>query len=280
MLAFEMAHRGFALRSEAVYAPVRLRTVLGQNDILPWRLPPKTLILLRNEVHVWRAALNRPGGQERGLGQTLSDDEHERAAGFRFQRDRERFIAARGMLRVILGSYLKMEPRTLQFCYGPHGKPALASQCGVDALCFNSSHSHELFLCAVTRGRDIGVDLEHVRGGMNVEEISERFFSPPEIATLRSVPPERKQKAFFACWTRKEAYIKAKGDGLALPLDSFSVSCSPGEPEARLSVQGHPEETSRWSLWELNPDPSYVAALAVEGRNQRVRCWELRDELA
>jgi 4'-phosphopantetheinyl transferase len=206
--------------------------------------------------------------------------ENERAARFHFQKDRERFMIARGALRVILGRYLNMEPSQVQFSYGPHGKPALAGECAVDALCFNASHSHELVLCAVTRGSNIGVDVEHVRTGMDAEEIAERFFSSQEIATLRSLPPERKQEAFFACWTRKEAYIKARGDGLGIPLDSFSVSFSPGEPAALLGVQGHPEETSRWSLWELNPDPSYAAALAVEGRKRRLRFWQFADHPA
>jgi len=152
----------------------------------PWHLPSTTLILRRDEVHVWRVALNVTASRKDSLRQILSDEEHRRAARFHFQRDREHFIVARGMLRVILARYLTVEPRQLRFCYGPHGKPALASEYGVDAVCFNSSHSHELLLCAVTRGRAIGVDVEHVRGSVDAEEIAERFFSPKEIATLRS----------------------------------------------------------------------------------------------
>jgi 4'-phosphopantetheinyl transferase len=178
------------------------------------------------------------------------------------------------MLRSILGRYLNTDPRHLQFSRGPHGKPALATERGSDAVCFNLAHSHDVALCAVARGRDIGVDVERVRADVNVDLIAERFFSQREIAALGSLPPERKLTAFFTCWVRKEAYVKARGDGLAMDLDSFSVSLSPGEPAALLDVQGHPEEALAWSLTELDFDPSFAAALAVRAGECRVRWWQ------
>jgi 4'-phosphopantetheinyl transferase len=246
----------------------------------PWGLPPTTPVLRNDEVHVWLAALNHTGSRARSAEHILSGEERERAARFYFQRDREHFAGARAVLRLILGRYLNMEPSQLQFSCGPHGKLVLATECGADALCFNLSHSHELVLCAVARGRDIGVDVERVTADTNVDQIAERFFSPREIATFRLLPPEKKQKAFFTCWVRKEAYIKARGDGLAIGLDSFSVSFSPGEPAALLDAPGHSEEPSQWSLWELEPDPSYVAALAVETGHTRLRCWHFIDQRA
>jgi 4'-phosphopantetheinyl transferase len=167
-----------------------------------------------------------------------------------------------------------MDPRHLQFNRGPHGKPVLATERGAEALCFNIAHSHDVALCAVARGRDIGVDVERVREDVDVDLIAERFFSQREIAALRSLAPARQLTAFFTCWVRKEAYLKARGDGLSMDLDSFSVSFSPGEPAALFDVQGHPEEALEWSLRELDFDSSYAAALAVRGGECQVRCWQ------
>ena len=164
--------------------------------------------------------------------------------------------------------------RHLQFSRGPHGKPVLATERGADALCFNIAHSHDVALCAVARGRDIGVDVERVREDVDVDLIAERFFSQREIAALQLLPPETRLKAFFTCWVRKEAYVKARGDGLAMGLDSFGVSFLPGEPPALLDVEGHPEEALAWSLRELDVAPSFAAALAVRAGEFRVKRWE------
>jgi len=237
-------------------------------------LSSKTLALQQGEVHVWLADLNHSRFADRDIDCILSQEERERVARFYFQRDRDQFIAGRAMLRLILGRYLNMNPRRLQFNQGPHGKPALATERGSDALRFNLAHSHGVALCAVARGRDIGVDVERVNADVNVDLIAERFFSQREIAALRLLPQEKKLTAFFTCWVRKEAYVKARGDGLAMDLDSFSVSLSPGEPAALLDVQGHPEEAHAWSLEQLDFAPSYAAALAVRADECRVRCWE------
>lgn len=239
-----------------------------------WGLPSKTLALPHDEVHVWLADLNQSGFSAQDVDRVLSQEERERAARFYLQADRNRFTAGRGMLRLILGSYLNTDPGHLQFSRGPHGKPALVTERGADALCFNIAHSHDVALCAVARGRDIGVDVERVRADVDVDLIAERLFSQQEIAALRSLPPERKLTAFFTCWVRKEAYLKARGDGLAMDLDSFSVSFSPGEPAALLDVRGCPEEALAWSLRELDFAPSYAAALAVRGGECRVRSWQ------
>jgi 4'-phosphopantetheinyl transferase len=207
----------------------------------------------------------------------LAADEQARAERFYFERDREHFIAARGVLRTILGCYLNRVPECLSFCYSSHGKPALAGEPGGDAICFNVSHSHGVALYAVTRGREVGIDLERIRFDVAVAEIAERFFSRREVAMLRALPTEVQHQAFFRCWTRKEAYIKARGEGLSLPLDQFDVSLAPGEPAAVLGTQRDPSEASRWSLQELTPAPDYVAALAVEGHGWHLTCWQWPD---
>jgi 4'-phosphopantetheinyl transferase len=171
-----------------------------------------------------------------------------------------------------MGHYLRKTPSAIQLGYGPHGKPFLAGEKIID-LRFNVSHSHGLALYAVTLGAEVGVDLEYGRKDMSTEEISRRFFSAQEIAAIESLPQDQRQRAFFVCWTRKEAYIKARGDGLAVALDSFSVTIKPDEPPV-IIVHDEPQETSRWSVLELDPDPQYVAAVAVEDRNPFLRCLE------
>jgi 4'-phosphopantetheinyl transferase len=178
------------------------------------------------------------------------------------------------MLRTLLGRYLDLEPNGLRFSYGSHGKPALAGECGGGKVRFNLSHSHELALFAFTRGRVVGIDLERIRPDLVNEQIAERFFSPREIAMLRALPGSLEKEAFFTCWTRKEAYIKARGDGLSLPLDAFDVSLVPGEPAELLESRENSNEVSRWCLQELVPDPGYVAAIAVEGHLWQLKCWE------
>ena len=240
-------------------------------DLL-WEGPPEFVEARRDEVHVWRAGLGVAPSQLETLSAILSVDEKKRAERFHFKEDRGEFIAGRVLLRILLGRYVQRAPSQLQFSYGPSGKPRLAGE--DPSLRFNLSHSHGLALYAFIRGRELGVDLEWMKRNADAEKIAERFFSAQEVVTLRALPAREKEKAFFDCWTRKEAYIKAKGDGLTAPLDGFSVSLSPGEPAALLNVKDDPAEVSRWSLRELDPGPGYAAALAVEGNDWRLRCWE------
>jgi 4'-phosphopantetheinyl transferase len=233
--------------------------------------------LAEDEIHVWRVSLDRPDSAVRRLAPLLSADERERADRFRIDRVQRRFIVCRGVLRMILGRYTRRSPARLRFRYGPHGKPALAPAEGTDVH-FNVSHSDGLALCAVARGCEIGVDVERLRELPRAERIAERFFSVPETAALKAVPAERRVEAFFTCWTRKEAYIKALGDGLAHPLDQFAVSLAPGEPP-RLSAVGdaNGREVERWRLAVVPPAPGYVAALAGRGHGWRLstRSWPL-----
>ena len=239
-----------------------------------WSPPPESLVVAPDEVHVWRVALNQPAPQVQNLWQTLVAEERVRAMRFYFPRDREDFIVARGVLRALLGGYLKRHPSELCFSYSSYGKPALTTESGGATLCFNLSHSHGLALYAIAHRRRLGIDVEWIRPDLADEQIAKYFFSPREIAALCALPHELQTEAFFLCWTRKEAYIKARGEGLSFPPDQFEVSLIPGEPATLLCTQGDPHEAARWSLQELVPGPGYVAALAVEGHHWRLQCWQ------
>lgn len=242
-----------------------------------WCAPSETLALEHDEVHVWRASLDSHAVQVQSLRRTLAASELRRAKRYRFERDRQRFIIARGLLRAILSLYVGIEPDQLRFRYGAQGKPRLARETGGESFRFNVSHSHKLALYAVTRNRELGVDLEYLHSDLADVEIAELSFSPREVAALHALPAEVRKEAFFTCWTRKEAYLKAKGDGLTLRLDQFDVSLAPGEPAVLLNTKGDPQEASRWSLLELDSGSGYVAALAVEGQDWQLKCWQWRE---
>jgi len=218
--------------------------------------------LTTDEIHIWFAYLDQPVSLFQRL---LSMDERRRSERFHFEEDRRRFIIRQGILRKILGRYLGVEPSRLQFCYGKNGKPALADTFGKEKVRFNSSHSEGLALYAFTHDREIGVDVEHIRDIPEMEQITERFFSARENAVFHTLPESKKKEAFFNCWTRKEAFIKATGDGLSLPLDRFDVSLVPGEPARLLGIDGDSKTASRWLLQDLKPAPDFAAAFAVKG---------------
>jgi len=235
-------------------------------DSFVWLSPPTHPRASHDEVHVWRVSLDQL--QAPKFVALLDDDERLRAARFRFPEHRNRFTVARGALRTILGRYLEVEPVALQFSYGSYGKPALAE--GFPTINFNLSHSGEFMLLAVTRGREVGIDIELIKQEFATTEVADRFFSRREILSLRSQARQLQTEGFFNCWTRKEAYIKARGEGLSLPLDQFDVSLEPARA-ALLDNRISPGEVSRWSLQELHPAPAYCAAVAVEGLS-----WKLR----
>jgi 4'-phosphopantetheinyl transferase len=238
-----------------------------------WETPLELVGVDPDEVHVWRASLDVAPERIQSLGRTLSADERERAERFHFLRDRNRFVAGRGLLRILLGRYLQMPPDQLRFGYNSYGKPFLTNE--DTFVLFNLSHSGALALYAVTCGREIGIDVEYVSEDVDIAGLGARFFSTSEVAVLNSLPADQKQRAFFACWTRKEAYIKARGEGLSAALDSFSVSLNPAEPPELLNVENDPQEISRWCFQDIHADSRYAAAVAVEGRNLLFRCLEI-----
>lgn len=240
-----------------------------------WSAPPEHLDLSANELHVWSACLEPERYSLSTLQRTLSGDEMDRAEKYRFAVDRDQFIAARGLLRMILGRYLGTPPEQLEFCYSAYGKPSLDIELGGTSLEFSVSHSSSWVLFAVTRGRQVGIDIERIRSLPEVQALVERYFSSAEQAAFRALPSEQQPLAFFRCWTRKEAYVKAKGQGLSLGLDRFVVSLAPGEPARLLDVDEDQQEASCWSLHELSPGPDYVATLAVEGQGLRLSRYRL-----
>ncbi len=243
---------------------------------MKWSAPPEHPELRRAEAHVWRIRLERPSASVRRLRGELSTDEQERAARFHFEADQLRFIVSHAALRQILGAYVDRPPRDLNFAYGPKDKPRLVDECGGREVRFNLSHSSDVALVAVTGAREVGVDVERIRGLADRERLARRFFSPQEVAVLEGLPSESRDLAFFTCWTRKEAYLKGLGGGISIGLDKFDVSLVPGEPAALLRHRTDPGETSRWSLRDLEPGLGYAGALAVETPCDRVLCldWE------
>ncbi|MCH9649165.1 MAG: 4'-phosphopantetheinyl transferase superfamily protein [Deltaproteobacteria bacterium] len=222
------------------------------------------------EIHIWSVPLDLPAAEVASLGELLDPEEMKRALRFRFDRHRRRFIVGRGTLRKILGAYLGEEPRDLAFAYGPKGKPSLDGRFASSGICFNLSHSSELALYGLTLGGDLGVDVEFRRPMPDAEQIAERFFSQSEKEALREIPQETKSEAFFNCWTRKEAYIKATGDGLSMPLDRFDVTLTPGEEARMLRAEGSREKAENWSMFHLEPAEGYVAAVAIPGHGWRL----------
>ena len=239
-----------------------------------WSPAPKDLIGADHEVHVWRARLELPSSQVQRLRGILTDDELGRADRFSFEIDRQRFIVARGTLRSILSRYMAIYPGHLHFSYNQYGKPFLAPEFNSELLNFNLSYSGGMALYAITRDREIGIDVEHVRSDFEYEEIAKRFFSVSEVAVLRTIPTGEKLEAFYHCWTRKEACLKAHGKGLSLPLDSFEVSLAPGDPPMLLNTKDESQKHSLWTLSDLNPGIGYIGALAVKGIGCRFKYWE------
>ena len=231
---------------------------------------PRDLDLPEGEVHVWSARLDPARETVERLRRLLDPQEATRASRFRFERDRTAFTVGRGILRWLLAAYLGEDAAALEFVYGPHGKPSLENE-SANGLHFNVTHSALLALFAFVRTRGIGIDVERVREQPDLQDIAKRFFSKDEVVALRRLPRRHQDRAFFRCWTRKEAYVKARGGGLSIPLDEFSVSLAPGNPVELLNSTLGEAEIRRWSLRDLSFGRLYAAALAVEGRGWRLR---------
>jgi 4'-phosphopantetheinyl transferase len=248
--------------------------IQADSPTFTWSPAPAVLEIEPHQVDIWRIQLNVPTHLLRVLERILSTDESERAARFHFPIHRDRFIAAHGCLRDILTRYLPLDPRSLSFFINDYGKPSLSETFSERGLEFNLSHSGDLALVAVTLNRQVGVDVEYMREEVSREKIAPRYFSEREVSDFLSVPPERRNVAFFNCWTRKEAYIKAHGLGLSLPLDSFDVSLIASEPAVLRATRPNPQEAVRWTLKHLEVHPNYAAAVAVEGNELEFRLWD------
>ena len=236
--------------------------IAGKADNL--RLPEN------NEAHVWTAWIPASRASVSALAGLLSADEQVRAARFIRSEDRDSYVVAHGILRRLLGGYLAAPPAGLSFFTRDFGKPALVPVAGRPSLAFNLAHSGDAILVAVTAGCEVGVDVEQIRPDLDMTALAQTHFSAPEVAALKAMPPEERTAGFFRCWTRKEAYLKARGDGLGFPLDKFSVAFGrETEPEI-LWASDDPMARDRWSVHDLSVGPGYAGAVVCAGRAIRL----------
>lgn len=239
-----------------------------------WDRPPANLELSVNHIDIWRTALDLPRQQIDKYASVLSPDELARVERFKLERKQREYIISRGLLRRVLSHVLKQDPSLFEFEYSDHDKPHLAVNRHGKPVQFNLSHSHEQTLIAVTLEHLIGVDVEYVRRNVEFKKLAARFFSAQEARDLSTYTEDNLPPAFFACWTRKEAFVKALGDGIAFGLSEFSVSVDPFDREVALTTHWDPDAASTWSLINIPAGPDYMAALAVAGRNLNIRYWE------
>jgi 4'-phosphopantetheinyl transferase len=234
---------------------------------LPWVPATAPPTLADNELHVWRASLDLSSDVRERLQSTLNSDEKTRVERLLIEKAREHFVAARGILRELLGAYLGVDAREIAFRYGPEGKPSLSPEHN-SKVSFNVSHSNGMGMFVFANDQEIGADIEYVKTDFRGMEIASRFFSEKESAALAKLPLEERDEAFFGCWTKKEAYVKAHGQGLSIPLDSFTVEFSKSKQVLR------DEGGARWSCYALEVGPRFAAAVVAAGENWSVKSWE------
>jgi 4'-phosphopantetheinyl transferase len=243
-----------------------------------WQTPSPSLDLPAGHLHIWRVPQEVPAAALARYWPILAADEQARANRFHFDRDKNRYVVARAVLRLINGRYLSLPPQQITFTYTEYDKPALAPTQSAfpdgGRLQFNVSHSGGLAMMAFCRDAEVGIDVEKRRLLDDGEQIAERFFSASEVAVFKSLPTEQRNEAFFNCWTRKEAYIKAIGEGLSCPLDVFGVTLTPGEPARLLQIRGSEAAAAEWSLFSLEPDEGFITAVAIPGQNWQLSYWQ------
>ena len=245
-----------------------------------WHKPLCQPILANNQVHIWRTSLDFSTAKVNQLATFLSIDELARANRFHFPEHKKRFIAARGILRQLLGNYMQTSPNKLKFEYGDQGKPRLATSMGNSSLQFNISHSQNYALYGFTYHDPIGVDLEYLREMKDAVKVAKRFFSPREYRMIANLPSEQQQRVFFKLWTAKEAYLKAIGTGLA-ELASIEVSLDRTETPRLLAIEGKIVEAANWTMHFCIPASSYVAVVVVSAQitKQQISFWNWHSNL-
>jgi 4'-phosphopantetheinyl transferase len=240
-----------------------------------WKAGPIQPAIWQNEVHIWRARLDVAWSWTFDEALTLED--RTRADRFKFESDRRKFCAARASLRLILSRYLGVKPGRIPLETGEFGKPFVADKSVAQGLRFNVSHSHQLALISITRDREVGVDIEFMRSDFVTDEVATHFFSPAEVEEFRSVPPTQRTRAFFNVWTRKEAYIKARGEGLYCPLDQFDVSVAPNRPAMLMESRVDADDAQRWIFNDIHAGDRYAATVAVEKSFSRLVLWDFAE---
>ena len=230
-----------------------------------WKFPPENLHMENRELHVWRGALGFEKEMVNHMEEVLSEEEKTKARRFYFQEGHMQYVATKFMLRCLLGEYLNIAPRLLEFSYNEYGKPCLAQKFNAPGINFNLSHSSGLSLVSVALGMETGVDIERINEDIDFMEISEKFFSGNEKRKLALLSGEARTAAFFKCWTRKEAYLKARGLGICSDISSFEVSLCPDEPAALLGPCDSAGDIAMWLLLDIDASEGYAGAVAVDG---------------
>ena len=239
-------------------------------------MPPEELALGKGEVHVWRGIVDIPSADLQVYWETLNTDEQGRALRFRFPQHRTRFISARGMLRKLLGYYLSLAPQDIELGIGLQGKPFVQCQ-GPQQLYFNVSHSQRLVLMAFSTSSEVGIDVEGHQKHLDHQAIAKRIMNEQETSWLHSLPVSKQKSAFFNCWTRKEAFVKAHGKGLTFPLRNVTVSFLPGQPTSILKVENHELNILSWSIYSICARPLYAGALVVAGKPRTIKYWDYQE---
>ncbi len=241
------------------------------NTLNDWRPYAQCSFTLKNNVHVWKFSLDLSDRTLKEFWNFLSKEEKLRAQRFRFEKHRNAFLAAHAQMRYLLARYLECSVKDIRFEHNEHGKPYLPGS----HIEFNLSHSKQVGLLAVNLNEPLGVDVEWRRPDFGGMKIARRFFSPQEVTELEQLPEDQRVHAFFNGWSRKEAYIKALGKGLAIPLSKFSVSLSPRKPAKLLSTEHDPGQLKRWKLYNLNVGDDYSGALLISKQKTNVFLFEI-----
>ena len=231
--------------------------------ITDWISSPGNIELKPDSVHIWSVHISQNKSNLTYFWDLLSTDEQKKANAFYFSKDKNCSIIARGVLRELLGSYLKIDPKHIEFQYGKNGKPMFGNPENIE---FNISHSGDVIIFGFTKNNEIGIDVEYIKQDPELLEIASNFFSDEEVKSLYELDTSERLLGFFNCWTRKESFIKAKGDGLSFPLKEFVVSLSPYKKTALLKTKWDANEKSKWVLESFVPSSGYVGAIAVQGR--------------
>lgn len=252
--------------------------MIQSNDFL-WERTSRPSDLRKDEVHVWSVSVTSPPSQIEKLLDDLSPDEISQAKRFHFQQDRQRFMWCHALLRLVLSRYLGVDPNELVFRYSPYGKPYLVDIPDRPRLNFNLSHSNMIALFAIAQDREVGIDVERIRRDFPWEETANHFLSREQNEALYDLPKALQCETFFRRWTGKEAYLKARGVGISLPLDQIDTPSVPGRKGNFFRVRGHFQESNDWTLVELTPAIGYVAALVVQGNNWRPAYWHYSESV-
>ena len=237
-----------------------------------WPLSNSAPKLSGGEVHIWRVDLDMPDDRWQALTSLLSDNEHAKAQRFHFAKHRRRHTVSHAALRILLGQYLARPPRDIDFRHNAHGKPRLAGE--GQRIKFNLSHTEDIMLAAFVLDSEVGIDIEAVTRHVDYMGVGQRWFSALESHTLQSLPEQERVDAFFRAWCRKEAYIKARGEGMSHPLQRFSVALDKHGPRLVEHLDDN-RETSRWTFIDIDVAKNYRATVVAETANWQVDCYRL-----